>query len=74
MVPHNTDTSDAFPVVVIGAGLAGLSAAVHLAARDIPPLILEADTEFPGGRLAGGAAEAFEYGGSTRAFTSPQII
>ena len=41
-------------VIVIGAGMAGLSAALHLAERGLKPLILEADPRFPGGRLAGG--------------------
>jgi isorenieratene synthase len=61
---------DVFPVVVIGAGLAGLSAAIHLAARDIPPLVLEADTEWPGGRLSGGAPNTFEHNGRTWSFNS----
>lgn len=62
--------SDAFPAVVIGAGLAGLTAALHLAARDVPPLVLEADLEWPGGRLAGGAPETFEHGGRTWSFST----
>ncbi len=61
---------DAFPAVVVGAGLAGLTAALHLAARDVPPLVLEADLEWPGGRLAGGAPETFEHGGRTWSFST----
>lgn len=41
-------------VVIIGGGIAGLSAALHLAERGVQPLILEADENFIGGRLAGG--------------------
>lgn len=41
-------------VIVIGGGIAGLSAALHLAERGLKPLILEADEKFIGGRLAGG--------------------
>ncbi len=41
-------------VIVIGGGVAGLSAALHLAQRGLKPLILEADETFIGGRLAGG--------------------
>jgi isorenieratene synthase len=41
-------------VIVIGGGIAGLSAALHLAERGLQPLILEADEKFIGGRLAGG--------------------
>lgn len=57
-----------FPVVIIGAGMAGLSAAAHLAARGVNPLILEADQLWPGGRLAGGAPDTFDYGGRQWAF------
>ncbi len=41
-------------VIVIGGGIAGLTAALHLAERGLRPLVLEADEKFLGGRLAGG--------------------
>jgi carotenoid phi-ring synthase / carotenoid chi-ring synthase len=41
-------------VIVIGGGIAGLSAALHIAERGLHPLILEADEKYIGGRLAGG--------------------
>ena len=50
-------------VIVIGAGIAGLSAGLHLAERGLHPLILEADEKFVGGRLAGG--ETIRIGGSS---------
>ena len=40
-------------VIIIGAGVAGLSAALHLAERGLKPLVLEADSRV-GGRLSGG--------------------
>jgi isorenieratene synthase len=43
-----------YDVIIIGGGIAGLSAALHLAERGLHPLILEADEKFIGGRLAGG--------------------
>ena len=56
-----TEENDLFPVVVIGGGLAGLTAAAYLAERGIPPLVLEADSTWAGGRLCGGAPDVFEY-------------
>jgi isorenieratene synthase len=50
--------------------MAGLTAAVHLAERGIPPLVLEADRLWPGGRMAGGAPDTFEYAGRTWSFAS----
>jgi carotenoid phi-ring synthase / carotenoid chi-ring synthase len=41
-------------VIVIGAGVAGLSAALHLAERGVKPLLLEANPKFAGGRVSGG--------------------
>ena len=41
-------------VIIIGGGIAGLSAGLHLAERGLHPLILDADEKFIGGRLAGG--------------------
>lgn len=40
--------------IIIGGGIAGLSAALHLAERGLHPLVLEADPTYLGGRLAGG--------------------
>src|SRR5512142_635565 len=50
-----------YDAIVVGAGIAGLSAALHLAERGLKPLVLEADPAFVGGRLAGG--ETLELGG-----------
>ena len=41
-----------YDAVIIGGGVAGLTAAIHLAERGLKPLILEAD-ERAGGRLSG---------------------
>lgn len=54
---------DRVPVVVIGAGLAGLSAALHLAERGVLPIVLEADQLWPGGRLSGGDPDVFQHRG-----------
>ncbi len=52
-----------YDAVVIGGGIAGLSAALHLAERGLRPLVLEADEKFLGGRLAG--EESIEMGGGS---------
>ena len=46
--------------LIIGGGIAGLMAAIHLAERGLKPLLLEADPQWHGGRLKGGATVEFE--------------
>jgi isorenieratene synthase len=48
------NTSDARDAVIVGAGVAGLTAALHLTERGLHPLVLEADPQYVGGRVAGG--------------------
>ncbi|HSM70180.1 MAG TPA: FAD-dependent oxidoreductase, partial [Anaerolineales bacterium] len=45
-------TKPYYDAIIIGGGVAGLTAALHLAERGLKPLILEAD-ERAGGRLSG---------------------
>jgi carotenoid phi-ring synthase / carotenoid chi-ring synthase len=54
-------------IVIIGGGLAGLTAALHLAERGLQPIILEADPLYPGGRVGGG--ETVTVNGDGRAYT-----
>jgi len=51
--------------LIIGGGIAGLMAGVHLAERGLKPVILEADPEWIGGRLKGGPTVAIEHQGQT---------
>ena len=66
--------SQQFPVVIIGAGLAGLTAAAHLAERGVPALVLEADQLWPGGRLSGGEPVTLEHGGQRWTFSDEHGI
>jgi isorenieratene synthase len=57
-------TSDTtYPVVIIGGGLAGLTAAATLANAGITPLVLDADAHWTGGRLAGGDDDIITHKG-----------
>jgi isorenieratene synthase len=55
-------------VVIIGGGVSGLIAAVHLAERGLRPLLLEANPEWIGGRLRDGSAVEIEHGGRRWSF------
>ena len=62
------DSDAPHPVIVVGAGMAGLSAALHLAERGLAPLVLEADPHYPGGRVAGADVVELNQGGQTWRF------
>ncbi len=70
----DTPNDSTFPVIIIGGGLAGLTAAAHLAAQGIPPLVLDADSLWPGGRLAGGAPDTITFRGKEWSFPSEHGI
>jgi isorenieratene synthase len=55
-------------VVIIGGGVAGLVAAVHLAERGLRPLLLEANPDWIGGRLRDGPPVEFEHSGRRWSF------
>ncbi|HMP39089.1 MAG TPA: FAD-dependent oxidoreductase [Roseiflexaceae bacterium] len=50
-------------MVIIGGGVAGLTAAVHLAERGLRPVLLEATPTYLGGRLCDTPAVRFAHGG-----------
>lgn len=54
--------------VVLGGGLAGLTAALHLAERGVQPLILDADPQHFGGRLKAGPQMTLQQGDQTWSF------
>ncbi|MCB0196430.1 MAG: NAD(P)-binding protein, partial [Anaerolineae bacterium] len=49
--------------LIIGGGIAGLMAAIHLAERGLKPLLLEADSQWMGGRLKDGPVVEIEHHG-----------
>ncbi|MCG8350262.1 MAG: NAD(P)-binding protein, partial [Chloroflexales bacterium] len=61
------------PVIVIGGGLAGLTAGLHLAERGIPSLLLEAAPRC-GGRVAGGDTITLEHAGQSWRFIAEHGI
>lgn len=63
---------DLFPVVVVGGGLAGLTAAAHLAGKGVATLVLEADSRWPGGRICGGDPDTLAYNGKSWSFYPDQ--
>jgi isorenieratene synthase len=65
-----TSADQPTPVVIIGAGLAGMTAALHLTERGVPVTLLEADPHLPGGRLRGGDPVRLEGAGREWLFPS----
>src|SRR5438045_3226790 len=55
-------------VIVVGGGLAGLTAALNLAERGLSVQVLEADPLYLGGRLRGGSAVTLEQAGKVWSF------
>lgn len=61
------------PVIVIGAGLGGLAAAIRMRARGWPVLVLEAN-EQAGGRAAVFARDGFTFDAGPTVITAPYLI
>lgn len=62
-----TPISQASPVI-IGGGIAGLMAALHLAERGLKPIVLEADPQWIGGRLSNTVTVEIEHQGQLWSF------
>ena len=61
------------PVVIIGAGLGGLSAACHLAGRGYPVTVVEAAAT-PGGRAGSIERDGYRFDTGPTVVTMPQLI
>ncbi|WP_395106592.1 phytoene desaturase family protein [Actinomadura sp. SCN-SB] len=61
------------PVVVIGAGLAGLSAAIHLAARGREVVVVEARDE-PGGCCGSAQTGRYRFDTGPSVLTMPEVL
>ncbi len=62
------------PPIIIGGGVAGLTAAVKLAQRGLRPLVLEANPEWVGGRLRQTAPTEFSHNGRTWQFSQEHAV
>jgi carotenoid phi-ring synthase / carotenoid chi-ring synthase len=62
------------PPVIIGGGIAGLQAAVHLAERGLKPIVLEADPHWLGGRFKGGPTVEIEHHGQSWRFPGEHAV
>lgn len=62
------------PPVIIGGGLAGLTAAWHLAARGMAPILLEAHPDHFGGRLRSTEPARFEFDGRAWEFSAEHAV
>jgi phytoene desaturase len=70
---RNTTAADDVDVVVIGAGLAGLSAACHLHAHGRSVLVLEAG-DLPGGRAGSLQMDGYRFDTGPTVLTMPDLI
>ena len=61
------------PAVVVGAGLAGLSSAIHLAAAGRDVVVLEA-TEAPGGLCGSVTAGGYRFDTGPTVLTMPEVV
>lgn len=60
--------------LIIGGGVAGLMAAIHLAERSLPPVLLEADPQWIGGRLKGGPVVTLAENGQSWSFAGEHAV
>jgi phytoene desaturase len=63
----------AAPTVVVGAGLAGLSAAIHLAAAGREVVVVEAEA-VPGGRCGTVGAGGYRFDTGPSVLTMPEVV
>jgi carotenoid phi-ring synthase / carotenoid chi-ring synthase len=62
------------PVIIVGGGIAGLSAASTLAKNGVKSIILDREETFLGGRLSGKPSISFSYQGKEYQFPSEHAV
>jgi len=56
-------------VIIVGAGLAGLTAAIHLAERGVDVMLCDSHPEYLGGRTRARAPYTFEWNGAAHTYS-----
>lgn len=68
-----TDTHHDKPIIVVGAGIAGIASAIRLAVKGYKVTVFEANS-YPGGKLTEFVSSGFRFDAGPSLFTMPQYV